>query len=226
MLVEPLKKLTKQETIPRTEAVKAAIQNERQRISRELHDRALQLLSGIKMRADLCRSELIDNRDAVVRELSNIETATDKVIVELRNLLTEMQGPDDLRAGSLERRLGEELEIFRKRGGFKLDFRCSVRAKNLPYEVEKELYFTLREGVLNAVRHARATELQLRFEQTSNTYQAILRDNGIGFDVASTAGSSHYGLRGMRERIEKLGGDLKIDTAPGQGTQLTISVPL
>ena len=119
-----------------------------------------------------------------------------------------------------------ELDIFRGRTGFKLDFQCAIGAHNLPAPVERELYFTLREGVLNAVRHSRATELHLSLSQTTKSCEARLRDNGVGFTVAAAEGSNHYGLRGMKERIRKIGGTLNLHTVPGQGTEIHISVPL
>lgn len=202
-----------------------AVSEERQRISRELHDRVLQLLSGTRLRAETSRHQLLDNRAALEKELHVIEENIDKAITEIRNLLAENQNPEELQAGSLERRLKQELEIFRARTGFKLDFRCAVGPRSLPTKLERELYFTLREGILNAVRHSRATELRLTLTSTAESCQASLRDNGVGFDPAAIEGSSHYGLKSMRGRIEKIGGAFRLDTAPGKGTEIKITVP-
>jgi signal transduction histidine kinase len=208
------------------EAVAAAVVEERERISRELHDRALQLLSTARLRLDMCQRQLPDDATTLKKELSVVEENLDRAITELRNILTENQTDGELQVGSLERRLKEELDIFRARTGFKLDFQCAIGAHNLPAPVERELYFTLREGVLNAVRHSRATELHLSLTQTTKSCEARLRDNGVGFTVAAAEGSNHYGLRGMKERIRKIGGTLNLHTVPGQGTEIHISVPL
>jgi signal transduction histidine kinase len=208
------------------EAVAAAVLEERERISRELHDRALQLLSTARLRLDMCQRQLPDDATTLKKELSVVEENLDRAITELRNILTENQTDGELQVGSLERRLKEELDIFRARTGFKLDFQCAIGAHNLPAPVERELYFTLREGVLNAVRHSRATELHLSLSQTTKSCEARLRDNGVGFTVAAAEGSNHYGLRGMKERIRKIGGTLNLHTVPGQGTEIHISVPL
>lgn len=212
-------------TIPLRESISKAIAEERQRISRELHDRALQLLSGIRLRAETCRRQLLDNRPKLEKELQHIEESVDKAITEIRNLLAENQTSNELVAGSLERRLREELNIFRSRTGFKLDFRCAIAASNLPPVIERELYFTLREGVLNAVRYSRASELHLSITQSPKGYEACLSDNGVGFDLSTAQGASHYGLKGMRERIQKLGGEFTLKAAPGKGTQIEIFVP-
>jgi two-component system, NarL family, sensor histidine kinase LiaS len=202
-----------------------AVAEERQRISRELHDRVLQLLSSARLRAESSRRQLLNNRRALEKELFAIEENIDKAITEIRNLLTESQNSDELQPGSLERRLKEELEIFRSRTGFKIDFRCAIGVQNMPPIVERELYFTLREGILNAVRHSRASELHLTLTATPEGCVANLRDNGVGFEPASSDNSSHYGLKGMKERIQKIGGKMSVTTSPGEGTDITIIVP-
>jgi len=202
-----------------------AVAAERQRISRELHDRVLQLLSGAHLRAESSRRQLLGNRAALETELRAIEESIDKAITEIRNLLTENQSEGELQAGALENRLRQELEIFCARTGFKLDFRCAVGDQNLPPTIERELYFTLREGILNAVRHSRATELHLLLRKTSHAWEASLSDNGVGFDPASSGAGGHYGLKGMNERIRKIGGELTLRTAPGKGTAITITIP-
>jgi signal transduction histidine kinase len=178
------------------------------------------------MRAETCSRTLIGNRSALEKELQIIEEQIDRAITEIRNLLTENQQVEEMQTGFLERRLKQELEIFSARTGFKLDFRCAIGAHNLPREVERELYFTLREGILNAVRHSRASELHLALTSSGETCRASLRDNGVGFDLGSTEGSHHYGLKGMKERIRKIGGEFTIASAPGQGTEIKITVPL
>jgi signal transduction histidine kinase len=209
-----------------TSRLAAAVMEERQRISRELHDRVLQLLASVRLRAETCRRELLDNRSALENELQTIEDNIDKAIIEIRNLLSENQSAEDLQAGTLERRLKQELEIFCARTGFKLDFRCAIGPHNLPIVIERELYFTLREAILNTVRHSRATELHLWLKTTDRGCEARLRDNGVGFDTASVGGTGHYGLAGMRERIRKIGGTLTLDTAAGKGTDIKIRIPL
>jgi signal transduction histidine kinase len=207
-------------------AAAAAVQEERRRISRELHDRVLQLLTTIQLRSELCLNELIRKPEQLERELRTIAEASNKAATEIRSLLLEKQAAVNLAAGTLERRLKEEMEIFRARTGLKLEFECAIDAHDLPYEVEQELYFALREGIINAIRHSRATELNLSLDQNQTTCRVHLRDNGVGFDKSSVAGGGGFGLKGMRERIEKVGGHLTIETAPGKGTHISLEVPL
>lgn len=210
----------------RLEISEAAARDERKRIARELHDRVLQQLSGIRLRAEACRQTLTSNPDALARELEAVERSVDAVIVEIRSLLADSQTETDLAAGSLERRLREEIQIFCARSGVKLNFQCHMGQNQLPYEVEREFYFALREGVINAIRHSRASELELNLSQKNNQWIAILKDNGVGFDPFVAASTGHYGLRGMKQRMEKIGGQAKIQSAPGQGTQICLTVEL
>lgn len=207
------------------DAVAAAVIEERLRLSRELHDRALQLLTSARMRLDNCHRLAKNDPAALEKELLIIEDNLDRAVAEIRNLLAENRIDDQLQAGSLERRLKEELSIFSARSGFQIELQCAVDSRDLPIEIEKELYFTLREGVLNAVRHARASEIRLSLGRSPSGYHAILSDNGVGFIVAATEGSNHYGLKGMKERVQKLGGRLDIESAPGKGTKIEIAIP-
>lgn len=194
-------------------------------MSRELHDRVLQLLTTIQLRSELCLNELLNKPEQLERELKTIAEASHKAATEIRSLLLEKQVVH-LAAGTLERRLKEEMDIFRARTGLKLDFQCAIDVHDLPYEVEQELYFALREGIINAIRHSRATALNLSLTQNQTVCCADLRDNGVGFDKSSVSGGGGFGLKGMRERIEKVGGRLGIEAAPGKGTRITIEVPL
>ena len=105
---------------------------------------------------------------ALEKELRVIEDNLDHAITEIRNILAENQTAEQMQAGSLERRLKEELSIFSARSGFQIDLHCAVDAHDLPIDIEKELYFTLREGVLNAVRHARASEIRLSLARSQS----------------------------------------------------------
>lgn len=207
------------------DAIAAAIINERIRLSRELHDRALQLLTSARMRLDSCHHHLQHDPAVLDKEILVIEDSLDRAITEIRNILAENQSGEQMQAGSLERRLKEELSIFSARSGFQIDLHCAVDAHDMPIAIEKELYFTLREGVLNAVRHARASEIRLSLGSDTTGYHAQLSDNGVGFIPAATEGGNHYGLKGMKERIATLRGTLDLDSAPGAGTKITIAIP-
>jgi len=80
--------------------------------------------------------------------------------------------------------------------------------------------------VLNSVRHARASEIRLSLWRSQSGYRASLTAHGVRFVVAGHEGGNHYGLKGMKQRVQKLGGTLAIDSAPGTGTRIEIAIPL
>jgi NarL family two-component system sensor histidine kinase LiaS len=83
----------------------------------------------------------------------------------------------------------------------------------------------VRTDGFTEARSSRCRPVSVPLARSPSGYQAILSDNGVGFVVAATEGSSHYGLKGMKERVQKLGGTLDIASAPGKGTKIEIAIP-
>jgi signal transduction histidine kinase len=173
----------------------AAVQEERRRISGVARP-VLQLLTTIQLRSSLPKRT--DSKpEQLERELKPIAEASHKAATEIRSLLLEKQ-VIHLAAGTLERRLKDEMEIFRARTGLKLKFECAIDAHNLPYDVEQELYFALREGIINAIRHSRATELNLSLDQNQTTCRVHLKTMELDLTKFGGRGGG-FGLKGMKE---------------------------
>jgi two-component system nitrate/nitrite sensor histidine kinase NarQ len=96
----------------------------------------------------------------------------------------------------------------------------------VPSERRAELVQVLREAIANAVRHGRATSLTITGRIEGGKLVLAVTDDGVGFDVSGGAKEGHHGLRNMANRARMLDGHLKIDSAPGQGTTITIVAPL
>jgi signal transduction histidine kinase len=99
----------------------------------------------------------------------------------------------------------------------------------LPPEVETAAYRIVQEALTNVVRHARASKVQVEVRRDDSTVRAVIRDDGQGFDVAATLarrGDRGLGLIGMRERVEALGGKLSIESSPGRGTEVSLTIPV
>jgi two-component system NarL family sensor kinase len=84
------------------------------------------------------------------------------------------------------------------------------------------LYRVIQEALTNIDKHAKASRVEFLFQQLGESYQVIVRDNGIGFDRSSLKGNDGIGLRNMRERVEFVGGSFDIDSAKGAGTEISI----
>jgi signal transduction histidine kinase len=95
--------------------------------------------------------------------------------------------------------------------------------------VETAVYRIVQEALTNVVRHARASKVQVEVRRDDSTVRAVIRDDGQGFDVAATLarrGERGLGLIGMRERVEAMGGKLLIESHPGKGVEISLTIPL
>jgi len=200
-----------------------AREEENRRLAIELHDQASQMLAAVHLALDDVAAHVeTDGRgplETVRRHLRTVEH-------QLRRISHEMRPPmlDDLGLVPALRFLGEG---FTQRSGLIVRVRGTLNAR-LPAAVEIALYRAAQEALTNVVRHARATSATLRIERMAGFATLSIRDDGAGFDPhrQATGGANHgLGLRGVRERIAALGGELEIRSKHGQGTEFLVEVP-
>jgi signal transduction histidine kinase len=198
-------------------------EEENRRLALELHDQASQMLAAVHLALDGVGAHLApggqDHLDTVRRHLRSVES-------QLRRISHEMRPPilDDL---GLEPALRYLCDGFTQRSGVVVHVQAALGDRP-PAAIEIALYRVAQEALNNVVRHARATVATLRVEQHGECVRLSVRDDGVGFDPHSkAAGGTHpgLGLRGVRERVAALGGELEIRSEPGQGTELRVSVP-
>ena len=121
--------------------------------------------------------------------------------------------------------LRQRLQTVERRAGIEIRIdapSCLV----IPKAVEQELYSLAQEALNNALRHAAATCVSLRLQPSGAGLVLEVRDNGLGFDAKRPGGSGGVGIRGMRERVQRLGGRMEIESAPGKGTAVRVRVGL
>jgi PAS domain S-box-containing protein len=214
----------------RTELLRLLVtaeENERGRISRELHDHMGQQLTGLLLGLRVLEQ---DERDPA--RLSRIRALADlasSIAGDLHEVAAVLRPPalDNL---GLERALRSHLEEWSQQHGVIADFHAEgVQLDALTSEMATTLYRIAQEGLTNIARHAVAKSVSLVLEQHEGTVSLILEDDGVGFDVESTEtidSRRHLGLRGMRERLALVGGELEIESGPSAGTSLFARVPL
>jgi signal transduction histidine kinase len=204
-----------------------AEEEERRRISQELHDRMGQLLTGLLLGLRALPREA----DAGEREarLADLVQLTDQIAREMQSLALELRPPalDNL---GLQLALQGHLETWSDRHGLEADFHSTgLDGERFPREVEITLYRVVQEGLTNVLKHAGASHVSLLLERRGRNLIAILEDDGAGFAVeevlASPEKSGRLGLRGMRERMAVLGGTLVIESSPGSGTTVFARIP-
>jgi signal transduction histidine kinase len=207
-------------------AVEASV---RQEIARDLHDGPAQILSAIIMSVRLMR-ELVDRSpERLGDELLHWEALGQKALYQVRNLLF------DLRPVILETHgLGPALEAYADRMRLVEPFSLSVEVKSLTTRfrpnVESAIFSIVQEAVNNAKAHAAPSRLWITGIQNGSELRIIVRDDGRGFDLArvveSYAERNSFGLLNMRERAEIAHGRLEVESKPGRGTTVTLTVPI
>jgi signal transduction histidine kinase len=144
----------------------------------------------------------------------------------MRLLIFELR-PPTLEKDGLIGALRTRLNAVEGRGGMKAQLQVSDDrlAEQLPYSLQEALYHIVQEALNNVIRHAHAQSVGVCLELAENAIQLRVSDDGIGFDPQNADESSGLGLRGMRERVQRIGGSVQITSAPGKGTRVTVSVP-
>jgi signal transduction histidine kinase len=206
----------------RTVALLEGEENERRRISRELHDGIGQLLTAIQFKLNALEGQQ--------KVRSEIQAILDETIVEIRRISHNLM-PSVLLDFGLEAALKSLCTRTAQSTGWKVSFEFDAYpdASPLPQELMIGLYRIAQEGIHNAVKYSQATQLSIIVDHEPDQVQLRIRDDGIGFDwetyQQSTAREMH-GIRNMQERAHLLGGDFTLATRTGGGTTLTILVPL
>jgi ligand-binding sensor domain-containing protein len=207
----------------------AAVLAERSRLAREMHDTLLQGFAGVSLQLDVLRHRLGGSAadDPVVTQLDHVLGQVDSCLIEARRSI------GDMRALALEH--GDLVLALRRVGGqiaqetsVPVEVTVTGTARRLPPTVETELLRIGQEALTNASRYARATAIavELRFERRQ--VRLVVRDDGQGFDAGAVDDprAGRFGLKGMRERAERLGGRFALRTAPGSGTDIDVCVPV
>ena len=125
--------------------------------------------------------------------------------------------------------LEDAADLLAKSGNLKIETQIDNVDETLSHDAEISIYRVVQEWLNNVVKHAQASTARLIVRKEAGVVRLILEDDGIGFDYAAvmnrTSGESGYGLANLRERVRLLEGNLKIETAPGKGTRLSVEIP-
>lgn len=202
-----------------------AMEEERARLARELHDELGQVLTAVKLDLQLLEAEL--NPDKTREQLLKQSIALiDHTINLVRRQSVSLRPPqlDDM---GLFAALTDMFSGFKKRTGLEGDFIYENNADRYPTHIETALYRCVQESLTNIARHAGASRVDVTIGTTSENELIVkVIDDGIGFNhKALSTSPDHIGLTGMRERVKLLGGRFSIDSEPGQGTAVCIAVP-
>jgi signal transduction histidine kinase len=158
----------------------------------------------------------------VADHLQEIRTTAQESLREMRLLIFELRLPA-LRSEGLAAALKARIESVEARVGLNTVFRVEGDSKLAP-DVEDGLYRIAQEALNNALRHAHASTVSVVLHHNSNVVSLRIKDDGIGFDPVKARARHGFGLKGMEERVARLGGTLSVQSSPGQGTRIEVEV--
>ena len=205
------------------ESTRLARAEERTRLAREIHDTLAQGLTAITLHIEGALHHLeSDPSRARVRLEQALTTARESLEEARRSVM-------DLRAAPLAGKpLAEALAALGRRFTSETGVRVHVQARvarPLPLRVEAELFRIAQEALTNVRRHAKAQEVTVTLRTSARALRLVIRDDGSGFDSDSPREAGH-GITGMRERARLSGGTLRLESRPGHGTSVSVTVPL
>ncbi len=206
--------------------LQAAREEERLRIAREVHDELGQALAGLKMDvAWLQRAQNGALGDAVTQKLEDMARLIDATVHTVRRISAELRPAmlDDL---GLAAAIEWQLDEFRARTGLECLLNSNLETPPLSQDSATALFRIFQETLTNVTRHAHATRVVVTLEESLEALTLRVQDNGRGITEADIGKARSFGLLGMRERVHLLSGEIDIRGAPGQGTTITVRIPL
>ena len=210
-------------------AQRLAIQEERIRIARDIHDTVSQSLFGIVYTLDGCIKLLPSQPEAVEPELKRALTVAEETRAEIRKSILDIW-PSEMTAEVFVADLRKFTQAICQADDLQYEFSVSGDFSRLSSRARRGLYRIGQEAVANVAHHATAHRAQVCLEVAADRAMLSVRDDGLGFDpeqiLKREYGREHFGLRGIQERARSLGGFCEINSKPGAGTTVIVEVPL
>ena len=204
-----------------------AIIEERRRIAREIHDGVAQSLSYLNLKTRKV-SHLLSNQKTVeaVNELNEIQGVVRDTYEDIRESIDQLS--TEIRSLTLVTALGNYVREFSQNNGIPVDFDIPKSFTKLSPVAELQLLRIAQEALTNVRRHATANQVVVKLASSNSSVEMTIKDNGQGFILSDLEKSppGYHGLTIIKERAEALGGTLLINTGPGQGTELKVSLPV
>ena len=216
--------------VVRTELIRRIVrtqEEERGRISRELHDNLGQHLTAVMLGLQTLESQLGSltggKREKEVPQLDKLRSLVDGLMRAAHDQARQLR-PAELDAMGLETALRRYAQEWSERTGVEVDFQTVEWYTRLAPEVETTLYRVAQEALTNVIRHANASFVIIELKQNQNNATLVVEDDGIGFDIEGT--TNRLGVLGMKERLDLISGLLDIESIPGEGTAIIAHIPL
>lgn len=204
------------------QAVIDAQENERREIGMELHDNVKQILAAVVLNLDFAR-EVIDDKEKSVTLLQRVKEYTLSAITELRRLSHQL-APNMNTDESLNGKIETLIKIMQDGSSFIIRFIKEDSPMEIPAALQLTVYRIIQEQLNNIHRHAKAGRVDIRLQYADNAIQLTVKDDGIGFDPSGK--NEGIGLENIRRRVRNFDGSVRIISAPGNGCELFVRIPL
>ncbi|MBI5118487.1 PAS domain S-box protein, partial [Candidatus Poribacteria bacterium] len=200
-------------------------EEERRRISRDLHDELGQFVTSVKMDVDSLL-KFVNIKDCELDRIAhNVHRTLAATLATIRRISTALR-PNILDDIGLVAAIEAYLEQFQATTRIKCEWKCRVEREGYGSTIDTCLYRILQEALNNVIRHARAAFVRVELFQKNGKLVMVIEDNGLGFDVSGTGANSSLGIIGMKERVGLIGGSVIIHSTPGTGTIVEIEAPV
>jgi len=198
---------------------------ERHRLARELHDSVAQSLFSLDLHAKAAGTHLRENPLEADRSIHRLREITHDTLREMRSVILDLR-PPDIEEATLQSALRYQIERMRRAEGPEISLTVTGTAE-LPRRVKEGLLRIAQEAIHNAVRHAGASRVLVVLNMDDRCVSLCISDDGCGFEpTAVTLSGRAFGLAGISERTAALNGVVEIESSPGAGTRIRISVPM
>jgi len=207
-----------------------AVESERSRISRDLHDGILQTLLSLNIQLDVLRRKLPRTPEQAEAELGSLQRTVQQESEELRRMVTDLR-PLRVESADMRELMVGFAERYRNESGLALDLFIEDRNLRLPDRICRELFQIYRESLHNIKKHANASHVVVKLGQDEAKVSLVVDDNGRGFSFSGRFTNEELdrlrlGPISIKERTRGVGGTLTVESNPGHGARLTIEIPL
>jgi ligand-binding sensor domain-containing protein/signal transduction histidine kinase len=203
-----------------------AITAERSRIARDIHDTLAQDIGGILALLGAIKTNLYNSPHEADRQLDRVRHVASYIMEETRRFIWDLR-PISLEDKNFINILSDIIHQTARDRSIEISFQVYGEMQPTSALVETNLLKIGQELITNAVKYSQAEQIKVELHYTKEIIRLDIRDDGCGFDDKSIATTSgHFGLLGIKERVEQIQGSLTIDTAPGQGTSIKIEIPI
>ncbi len=202
---------------------------ERARFARELHDGAVQSLIAMEMQVDVLKRQAVNNSSVVPEELGRIQKLMREEVLKLRELMQQMKSLD-VDSRRMVAFLADTVERFQRETGISARFVCQVDELDMPQQICRELARIVQEGLVNVRKHSGAKHVLVRLASEDSKWRVAIEDDGAGFPFSGRLSLEQMerqrkGPVVIKERVHLIAGELTIESNPGLGSRLEISIP-